>query len=258
MEYIQLINLFSRNHLLKIEDGDIETNVSIYNFLNRYQVFCYNQASVKTSTKKVKMVDSIYFKIAYIISSYLLGSVVFGYIMSKIFSKKDFGKLDRPGTAGAGRQYGIKAGLPTLIFDVGKGVAVPLIGKAIGLDMITIAIACTAVLVGHNWPVFFKFRGGGGIATTMGIAGVLIPVPFWIAFGTGVVVGFIYKYTLGKKHEVNPNVVGSALGIFLLPVLVYIFGQPLEIIILFIIIFIIILTRGIILHFMYRNVSTAN
>ena len=67
------------------------------------------------------MIESIYFKIFYVIASYLLGSVVFGYIIAKILKKEGFGKIDRPGTAGAGRQYGFKAALPTFIFDCGKG-----------------------------------------------------------------------------------------------------------------------------------------
>ena len=204
------------------------------------------------------MVESIYFKIAYIIAGYLLGSVVFGYIMARIYGGKGFGRVDRPGSAGAGRQFGIKAGLPTFIFDVGKGVAVALVGLTIGLDITIIAIACAAMIVGHNWPVFFKFKGGGGIATTMGIAGALIPVPFWISFGAGVVVGFIYKYTLGKNHKVNPNVVGAALGTLLLPVLAWVFGFPPVLIILFTVIFLIIVTKGLLLHFMYRTVPTAN
>ncbi len=204
------------------------------------------------------MVESIYFKIAYIIAAYLLGSVLFGYIMVRIYGGKGFGKVDRPGSAGAGRQFGIKAGLPTFIFDTGKGVAVALVGLTIGLDITIITIACAAMIIGHDWPVFFKFKGGGGIATTMGIAAVLIPVPFLISFGVGVIVGFIYKYTLRKKHRVNPNVVGAALGTLLLPVLAWVFGHPPVFIILFAVLFLIIVTKGLLLHFIYRNVPTAN
>jgi len=212
------------------------------------------------------MVDNIIFKIAYIVASYLLGSVVFGYIIAKILKKEGFGKIDRAGTAGAGRLYGFKASVPTFFFDVGKGVAVPLVGKLIGLDMLTIVFATLAVLVGHNWPVFFKFIGGGGIASTIGIGFVLIPKETAIVFAIALAVGYAYKYTLGKKHKVNPNVVGGALGTFLLPVFTYIFykpislnelflcNEPLLLVILFSAIFLIILTKGLILHFAYRNI----
>lgn len=196
------------------------------------------------------MAESIYFKIAYITASYLLGSIVFGYIMARIYGGKGSVTKDLPGTAGTGRQFGIKAGLPTFIFDVGKGIAVALIGLTIKLDIIIIAIACIAVIAGHNWPVFFKFRGGGGLSTLIGIACVLILVPFWITFGSVVVIGFIYKYTLGKKYKLKPHVFGGALGIFLLPVLAWVFGFQPVMIILFSIIFLMIAARALFLLFM--------
>jgi glycerol-3-phosphate acyltransferase PlsY len=203
------------------------------------------------------MVETIYFKVFYVIASYLLGSVVFGYIVARILKKEGFGRVDRPGTAGAGRQYGFKAALPVFIFDCGKGAAVPLIGMAIGLDLVTIIIASLAVLIGHNWPVFYKFRGGGGIATAMGISVALVPIQFFIILAIALSVGFTYKYTLGKKHRINSNVVASALGCIILPIALYLFKKPVELIILFICICLIIVAKGIILHFTYRNVPTA-
>jgi glycerol-3-phosphate acyltransferase PlsY len=208
------------------------------------------------------MVDSIYFKILYVILSYLLGSVLFGYVMSRIFGRKDFGVVDRPGTAGAGRLFGLKAAVPTLIFDCGKGVAVALVARAIGLDMITLIIACLAVLVGHNWPVWFKFRGGGGLATAMGIGGALAPIQFLIVLATSLAVSNIYRFTLGKKHRVNPNVVGGLTGVSLMPIVVYFYPVFIEnyriyYLVLFLGVFIIVVAKGIILHFMYRRVPTA-
>ncbi len=208
------------------------------------------------------MIDTIYFKIFYIIASYLLGSVLFAYIMAKILGKgkQNLSEIDRPGTAGAGRQFGYKASIPTFIFDVGKGVLVPLIAiKVLHLDIYTVVIATLAVLVGHNWPIFFKFNGGGGIATTIGIAAYLITYGFLIVFGISLLVGGIYKFAMHKKkHDVNPNVIGGALGTFLLPIFCIIFNEPIEITILFICIFLIIFGKGLILHFRYRYNPTAN
>ena len=222
------------------------------------------------------MVDTIYFKILYIIASYLLGSVLFSYIAVKIYGrrgvKKDLAKIDRVGTAGVGRQYGVKAGAPTFLFDCGKGAAIVLTGKAIGLDDITIAIACVAVIVGHNWPLWFKFAGGGGLATGMGIAGALMFIPFLIFLGISLIVGLTYKYTMGRTHKVNPNVAGGALGALLFPISIYLFGfvfekqyffgpvydNPLAYLIMAIVIFLIIVSKGLILHFLYREVPTAN
>lgn len=222
------------------------------------------------------MVDSIYFKILYIVASYLLGSVLFSYVMAKIYGsgeiKKDLSRIDRPGTAGAGRQFGFKASVPTFLFDCGKGAAVVLVGKAIGLNDIIIGVACVAVIAGHNWPVWFKFRGGGGLATGMGIAGALMFIPFLIFLGISLIVGLSYKYTAGRTHKVNPNVVAGALGALLFPLFIflfaYIFDQrfffghvydaPLAYLIMSIVIFLIILIKGLVLHFTYREIPTAN
>src|SRR4030042_3035889 len=202
------------------------------------------------------MVDTIYFKVFYIITSYLLGSVVFGYVVARVLKKEGFGRVDRPGTAGAGRQYGFKAALPVFIFDCGKGAAVPLIGIAIGLDMITIIIASLAVLIGHNWPVFFKFRGGGGVATAMGITAVLVPIQFLIILTCAVSIGYIYKRTLRKKHKVSQNVIGALFAVITLPILVYLWpfrlNEPFLLFMLTLGIFVIIVFKGIILHMIYR------
>jgi len=186
--------------------------------------------------------------------------------MARILKKEGFGKIDRPGTAGAGRQYGIKAALPTFIFDCGKGALVPLVGLAIGFDKacygwITIVIASLAVLIGHNWPVFYKFRGGGGVATAMGISLVLLPVQFLIVLASSLFLSFTYKYTLRKKHKVNPNVVGALFAVIVLPVIVYFWPimlrNPFMIFLLTLGIFVIIVVKGIILHMIYRKIPTA-
>lgn len=210
----------------------------------------------------VNVTDDIFFKIFYVLASYLLGSVVFGYIMAKIFGGKDFGIADRPGTAGARRMFGLKASIPTFIFDCGKGVAVALVARSIGLDMVTLILACLAVLIGHNWPLWFSFRGGGGLATAMGIAGALAPVQFLIVLAASLTAANIYRFTLGKKHKVNSNVIGGITGVTLMPIVTYFYSDRIEefkiyYLILFIGIFIIVIVKGLILHFKYRNVPTA-
>jgi len=212
--------------------------------------------------------DTIYFKVIFIILSYLLGSVLFGYVIARILKKEGFGKVDRPGTAGAGRQYGLKAGIATFIFDFGKGLAVPLIGNALGLDNLTILIASVAVLVGHNWSVFLKFKGGGGIACTMGFSAALVPIHSLVVLAIVLTIGFTYKFTLHKKkHDINPNVISSLLAVILMPFFTYfLFTNPrfyliddrLLVSMMYVVVFLIVVVKGIILHFMYRKVPTAN
>jgi len=198
------------------------------------------------------MVDSIVFKIFFVILSYLIGSVCFGYVFAKIFKKKDFAKKDLPGAAGTFRQYGYKMGILTGFLDALKGAVPPLLAKFLGLDDI-VGLACIAVIVGHNWPVFFKFRGGGGLATTLGVSAVLIPIEFAIAFPSAVAFGFIYNYTLRKRLKFHPNAVGGGLGVLLLPILAFTYKEPWPVIAAFAIIFIIIAVKGPILSKIYTD-----
>lgn len=106
----------------------------------------------------------------------------------------------------------------------------------------------------------------------MGIAGALMFIPFLIFLGISLVVGLTYKYTIGMTHKVNPNVVGGGLGALLFPITIYLFGfifekqhyfgpvydNPLAYLIMAIVIFLIVVSKGIILHFVYRRIPTAN
>ena len=170
-----------------------------------------------------------------------------------ILKKKDFGKNDLPGAAGSFRQYGFKIGIATGFLDAAKGTVPPLLAKFLGLDTITVLIACLAVIIGHNWPIFYKFRGGGGLATTIGIGIVLVPIEFAIAFPSAIAFGFIYKYTLRKRLGLHPNALGGGFGALLLPILAFVFHESLPIIILFTLLFIIIVLKGTILTKMIYN-----
>ena len=197
------------------------------------------------------MTNTILFKTMYVILSYLLGSVCFGYVFARKLGKKDFGKKDLPGAAGAYRQLG-KIVIAIGILDTLKGVIPPLLARLVGLDTYTLAAACLAVVVGHNWPVYYRFKGGGGLTVVIGISIVIIPLEFAIAFVTAILGGYIYKYTLRKRFKAPPIPVGGAIGTFLLPVLTLLFGKPLPVIFLFTCLFLIIAIKGIILTNIYK------
>jgi len=199
------------------------------------------------------MTNTIIFKIMFVIASYLVGSVCFGYIFAKVLKKKDFGRKDLPGAAGSYRQLGHKIGIAIGFLDAAKGLIPPLLAKYLGLDVFTLVIACLAVVVGHNWPIFFKFRGGGGLSTAIGISLALIPIEFAIAFPSAIASGYIYKYTLRKYFKVHPNPIGGGVGVLLLPILAFIFHEPLPVIILFILIFILIAVKGTIISKIHKK-----
>ncbi len=202
-----------------------------------------------------RLASSIVFKVFFVIISYLLGSVCFGYVVAGALKKENFGREDLPGAAGSARQMGLAKGILVGFLDALKGMIPPLLGKLFKLDLVTICIACLAVVIGHNWPIFFKFRGGGGLSTTIGMSMILVPKEFIIAFPIAIISGYIYKYTLGRRLKFHPNAVGGGVGTFLLPVLSFAFNEPLPVLILFTIVFFVVALKGIILFYIY-NVKT--
>ena len=103
----------------------------------------------------------------FIIIAYLLGSISPSIIQGRL-AGIDI-KKEGSGNAGATntlRVLGKKAALITLIVDICKGVAAVLLG---GIEGSLCSYLCAlAVFIGHIWPVFFKFKGGKGVATAFG------------------------------------------------------------------------------------------
>ena len=110
--------------------------------------------------------------------SYLLGSISSAVILSKLIFKKDI-RSEGSGNAGATnmlRTHGIKMGVFTLVFDLLKGVIAVLLGKLLlgytqnGYLLLALPLlgGLFAVL-GHNFPLYFGFRGGKGVATSLGV-----------------------------------------------------------------------------------------
>lgn len=131
--------------------------------------------------------------ISVIVVSYLLGNINSAIIISKC-KRKDIRKLGsgNPGTMNMFRNFGKFWGVMTLVFDALKGVVACLFGwfllggeYNLGADKIGVYIAALSVIVGHVFPVFFKFKGGKGIASSIGVLLVIEPVVTAIAFVIG-------------------------------------------------------------------------
>ncbi len=115
-----------------------------------------------------------------VILAYLLGSISFAIIFSKIFMKKDVRELGsgNAGTTNIMRTGGAKLGALTFLCDVLKGFVACLLGKLVfkyvfenGDEWAVYgAFLCgLACMLGHVFPIFFQFKGGKGIATSVGI-----------------------------------------------------------------------------------------
>ncbi len=106
-----------------------------------------------------------------IFSAYLLGSISAAIIVCKTLGLSDprTGGSGNPGTTNVMRLYGKKAAFLTLVGDIFKGIIPVLLAKVIVNSEFIIAICGLAVFLGHIFPIYFKFEGGKGVATLIGI-----------------------------------------------------------------------------------------
>ncbi|WP_418236038.1 glycerol-3-phosphate 1-O-acyltransferase PlsY [Comamonas serinivorans] len=118
-----------------------------------------------------------------IVAAYLMGSLSFAVIVSRAFGVADprtFGS-GNPGATNVLRSGNKKAAAVTLLLDAVKGwlpvVLVKAFGPAYGLGEGTLALVGLAAFIGHLYPVFFRFKGGKGVATA---AGVLLGISGWL------------------------------------------------------------------------------
>ena len=154
-----------------------------------------------------------------IIIAYLLGNISTSYIVAKQLSGVDI-RTQGSGNAGSTnvlRTLGKKAGALTFIGDVLKGLIAVLIAKMIAnfvnLDETTCAyLAVVAVVLGHNYPVFLGFKGGKGVATSLGSMLGMNPVVALLCLGFFIIIVAITKYVS----------LGSILGIGLSPIIMII------------------------------------
>jgi len=127
--------------------------------------------------------------------AYLIGCINNAYIFTKYTKNIDIRNYGS-GNAGATnvlRVLGPKAAAPVFALDVLKGVVAVLIGKYF-IGMPGMLVAGIAVVCGHNWPIFLKFRGGKGVATSVGVVMTINPFLGLIALAVGIAVIAITRY----------------------------------------------------------------
>ncbi|MCK5431759.1 MAG: glycerol-3-phosphate 1-O-acyltransferase PlsY [Gammaproteobacteria bacterium] len=109
--------------------------------------------------------------ISLVVLAYLLGSVSSAVVVCKLLGLEDprTQGSNNPGATNVLRLYGKKAAIPTLAGDVLKGVIPVVIGKLLHTPDMILACIGLAAFTGHLFPVFFKFKGGKGVATAIGV-----------------------------------------------------------------------------------------
>jgi len=139
--------------------------------------------------------------VLFTIAAYLIGSISFAVVVSKLFGLADprtYGSKN-PGATNVLRSGNKAAAVLTLLGDGTKGwLAVWLaqkFGATYGVDDNGIALVALAVFLGHLWPVYFKFVGGKGVATALGI---LLGLDVWLGVATmvtWVVIAYAFRYS---------------------------------------------------------------
>ncbi len=201
-----------------------------FNELMQYGMLAYKNGTVADE----KFTFPIWCVLICAVVGYLLGSLNFGVIISKIYGR-DIREVGS-GNAGATnmmRVYGKKASILTLVCDVFKTIIAVAIGRLLILGYLGAYITGVFVIIGHAWPLYFKFKGGKGVAAIAAFCLVTEPIIFLIElaiflailFGFrmvslgSVMIALIYPFMLSLFRDPGPHIIVAfimgALVIFL-------------------------------------------
>jgi len=189
--------------------------------------------------QRIEIMTSIVFPVAIV---YILGAIPFSYILGKIIKGIDIRQMGscNVGATNLMRCAGKPLGITALVLDVSKGVlAVSIIADffyspAIPVNpyLYRVVLGLTAV-AGHIWTVFLKFKGGKGVATTIGVLIGLSPIAVIPGLLVWCLFALIYKYVSLSSIAMSVS----------LPVFMLVFSQPKEYTILSIMLCIVIIYR---------------
>jgi glycerol-3-phosphate acyltransferase PlsY len=155
------------------------------------------------------------------VTSYLLGSIPFGYLLVRLFRGEDV-RQSGSGNIGATNvsRKSPALGVMTLLLDALKGAAAvafashlsPLLGQA---QYPAMSLAALLAVVGHMFPIWLKFRGGKGVATGLGSFVMIAPKAVLIAAAVFALIVFIFRYVS----------LGSIIAVALFPVLAWLLQE---------------------------------
>ena len=161
--------------------------------------------------------DNLTIFILLTLGSYLLGSISFGLIISRILNLGDLRSIGSGNTGATNvlRTGNKKAALFTLLLDAGKGVLVVYLGISF-FDSFTVNFMALAVFIGHLFPVWQKFKGGKGVATLFGTALV-------ISFSAGLLtcLTWLLVAVVFRKSSLS-----ALLGALFIPLWLWVFNEP--------------------------------
>ncbi len=157
------------------------------------------------------------------ILGYLIGSIPFSYLAGRLVAGIDIGRV---GTKNVGAhnvmlEVGRMPGMVALFLDVGKGALPVFLAKRLSLSPGATLLVGVCAVLGHDFPLFLGFRGGRGLASSMGVALALI---FKEALIGGLILLVVY---IGLTHNVAFS---AAVGLLSMTVWAWLFGRPLSLV----------------------------
>lgn len=131
-----------------------------------------------------------------LVASYLVGSIPMAYLVVKWRYGVDIRHYGsgQVGASNVFRSFSKPLAIPVFFYDVGKGILLVWIAQRLGMDTPMQIAVGIATIVGHNWPIFLNFNAGRGIATTLGVAFMLMPWGIWVFLA-----GAIFTLLLGSS-----------------------------------------------------------
>jgi glycerol-3-phosphate acyltransferase PlsY len=133
-------------------------------------------------------------KFLYIIFAYLCGSISFAYIIAKIIGGINIYSVgsNNPGTTNVFRSIGKGAGILTLLADIAKGFVMVYFATLVDDTFYYSIIVAIAVIIGHIFTIFLKFKGGKGVATGLGVLLALMPLTSLMVF---IIFGLVFIFS---------------------------------------------------------------
>lgn len=138
-----------------------------------------------------------FFSICAVVVGYLIGSIPFGFLFTKMAKLDDIRKI---GSGNIGATNVLRTGrkdlaLLTLICDLGKAAIIAFIFQAFTHSQIIGIIAGIATVIGHNFPIYLNFKGGKGVASTLGLMLVMTPIVGILTIFTWLFMAITFRYS---------------------------------------------------------------
>lgn len=174
--------------------------------------------------------------LAIFLISYIIGSIPFSYIVAKLFKGKDIRKLGTKNVGGMNviSVAGLVPGLIALFFDILKGALTVYLTEKITGNLAVSLFAGLFTVIGHNWSIFLKFKGGKGIATAIGV--LLLTSPLSVLIFYLIIIPIIILIT-------NDSFMSASIGFLIFPLILWFLEKNIWLVIFGILIAVVIIIR---------------